>query len=92
MDSEPIGGLDKIVEIDESKFGKRKYNKGRKVDGVWVFSNTKGVCVVLCVSSASLSKPLVSMLALGPGYVASVTRDHTHNFNFSQNSVPAKCR
>ena len=24
MDSEPIGGLDKIVEIDEWKFGKRK--------------------------------------------------------------------
>ena len=28
MDSEPIGGLDKIVEIDESEFGKRKYKKG----------------------------------------------------------------
>ena len=35
--SEQIGGPGKIVEIDESKFGKRKYHKGRKVDGVWVF-------------------------------------------------------
>lgn len=26
-----------VVEIDESKFGKRKYHKDRRVDGVWVF-------------------------------------------------------
>ena len=32
-----IGGTGKIVEIDESKFGKRKYHKGRRKDGVWVF-------------------------------------------------------
>ena len=36
-----LGGVDSdgrpiIVEIDESKFGKRKYNKGKRVDGVWV--------------------------------------------------------
>lgn len=35
--SEPIGGPGRIVEIDESKFGKRKFNRGKKVDGVWVF-------------------------------------------------------
>ena len=27
----------KIVEIGECKFGKRKYHKGRRKDGVWVF-------------------------------------------------------
>ncbi|KAK4290150.1 hypothetical protein Pmani_036937 [Petrolisthes manimaculis] len=36
-----IGGKDMIVEIDESKFGKRKYNVGRIVEGQWVFG---GIC------------------------------------------------
>ena len=34
---EKLGGEGKIVEIDESKFGKRKYNSGKAVDGKWVF-------------------------------------------------------
>ena len=32
----PIGGDGAVVKIDESKFGKRKYHKGHRVDGVWV--------------------------------------------------------
>ena len=30
-----------MVEIDESKFGKRKYNVSRVVEGQWVFG---GIC------------------------------------------------
>jgi hypothetical protein len=30
-----------IVEINEAKFGKRKYNRGQVVDGNWVFG---GIC------------------------------------------------
>ena len=33
---EPIGGDNMIVEIDESKMGKRKYNRGHRVEGVWI--------------------------------------------------------
>jgi hypothetical protein len=33
---EPIGGPGIVVEVDESKFGKRKYHRGKRVDGVWV--------------------------------------------------------
>lgn len=35
-ESGKIGGQGETVQIDESKFGKRKYNKGRRVEGHWV--------------------------------------------------------
>ncbi|KAI9103766.1 hypothetical protein DFS34DRAFT_590183 [Phlyctochytrium arcticum] len=38
-----IGGPGTIVGIDESKFGKRKYNKGRRVEGQWVFGGIQRV-------------------------------------------------
>jgi transposase-like protein len=31
-----IGGSDVIIEIDETKLGKRKFNRGHRVEGVWV--------------------------------------------------------
>uniref|UniRef100_A0A915CP57 ISXO2-like transposase domain-containing protein n=1 Tax=Ditylenchus dipsaci TaxID=166011 RepID=A0A915CP57_9BILA len=34
---EAIGGLGDVVESDESKFGKRNYNRGHYVQGSWVF-------------------------------------------------------
>jgi len=35
--SQVIGGPNIVVEIDEAKFGKRKHNVGRIVQGQWVF-------------------------------------------------------
>lgn len=39
--SEMIGGEGKVVEIDESKFGKRKYHRGHYVKGQWVFGGVE---------------------------------------------------
>jgi transposase-like protein len=39
--SEKIGGSNKTVEIDESTFGRRKYNRGHPVTGQWVFGGVK---------------------------------------------------
>lgn len=35
-DDTVIGGPGIIVEVDETKLGRRKYNRGHRVDGVWV--------------------------------------------------------
>jgi len=32
-----IGGYGHTVEIDESKFGRRKHHRGHRVEGQWVF-------------------------------------------------------
>jgi hypothetical protein len=37
LNKQKLGGSGVEVEIDESKFGRRKYCKGHRVDGQWVF-------------------------------------------------------
>lgn len=36
-----IGGEGVIVEIDETKMGKRKYNRGHRVEGAWVLGGVE---------------------------------------------------
>ena len=45
-----IGGPGHIIEIDMSKFGKLKYNRGRRVFGKWVlggYCRTTGECFLV---------------------------------------------
>ena len=51
-DSQSIGGEGKVVQIDESKFGKRKYHRGHHVEGQWVFGgieNDSRKCFLIAV-------------------------------------------
>ena len=67
-----IGGIGRTVQIDESKFGKRKKTKngrGHRVEGAWVFGgveknggnfdNNKYFCVVVEDRKASTLIPLI---------------------------------
>lgn len=36
-DAENIAGARKVVEVNESKFRKRKHNTGKQVNGTWVY-------------------------------------------------------
>ncbi|GFT46991.1 DDE_Tnp_IS1595 domain-containing protein [Trichonephila clavipes] len=41
LTSSKIGGVGKVVEVDESKFGERKFHKERHVEGQWVFGGVE---------------------------------------------------
>lgn len=41
LEENVIGGDGVIVELDECKLGKRKYNRGHRVEGVWIFGGVE---------------------------------------------------
>ena len=77
--SRAIGGPGHIVEIDEAKFGKQKYDVGFWRDGRWVLGGvdrTTGMCFLLpCENnsrSAATLLPLIQRWVL-PGSIVYTT-------------------
>jgi hypothetical protein len=80
-----LGGPGIIVEMDESKFGKRKYNKGHRVEGNWVWgcierivdrdtgACTAGRSVMVVVPNrwATTLKPLITRFIMPGSYIIS---------------------
>jgi len=51
-----LGGIGEVVEIDESKFGRRKSHRGHQVEGQWVFGGYErgsGDCFLIPVEGRS---------------------------------------
>ncbi|GBN17082.1 hypothetical protein AVEN_62537-1, partial [Araneus ventricosus] len=64
--SKKLGGVGQIVEIDESKFGKKKYRKGKRVEEKWVFGGIERGSKESLFLRGSGSKSPKNMLSLGP--------------------------
>ncbi|RLU22757.1 hypothetical protein DMN91_005035 [Ooceraea biroi] len=62
----PLGGPNKIVEIDEMKFGKRKYQKDRLVEGTWIFGaiqvDTGELRLEICPENRRTSEALFPLI------------------------------
>ncbi|KAI6654009.1 hypothetical protein LOD99_11462 [Oopsacas minuta] len=102
VNSEPIGGPGTIVKIDESKFGKRKYNCGRILTGQWIFvmfetGTNKAVVVVVPDRTTVTLLPIIQQYIL-PGTtihsdewasyaILQYTTYVHHTVNHSQNLV-----
>ena len=68
-----IGGPGVIVQIDESKLGHRKYNRGRWLEGWWIFGaiqdGSEDFRVIVCPNnerSWEALKPII-MQHIAPG-------------------------
>jgi transposase-like protein len=61
-----IGGFGVVVQIDESKFGKRKYNKGRRTEGHWVLGiiadGSDDLRLILCPNNKRTANELLPII------------------------------
>lgn len=100
--NEPLGGPQVIVEVDEAKIGRRKYNRGRIIQGQWVFGAVERISRRIFVipikdrSAATLIAIIQKHIAPGTiihsdcwkGYSSLNELNYTHRtVNHSQNFV-----
>jgi ISXO2-like transposase domain len=67
---EQIGGDGIVVEIDESKFGKRKYHRGHPVEGAWVFGGVELTLERRCFLVAVEKRDRFTLLPLIKRFIA----------------------
>src|SRR5215813_11075282 len=72
-----IGGEGITVEIDESKFGKRKYNRGHRVEGVWVIGGVERTANRLMFAEVVEQRDAVTLLDVISRHVAAGSIVHT---------------
>lgn len=68
-DDTRIGGQGIIVEIDESKMGKRKYNRGHRVDGVWIVGGVERTTERRCFALSVMDRTAETLRAIISSHV-----------------------
>ena len=80
-----IGGQGHIIEVDESKFGKRKYNRGRRVVGKWVlggYCRTTGECfLVECPENRRNHHTLIRLIKQNVATGTTILTDKWKGYN-----------
>lgn len=70
---QPIGGIDKVVEIDETLIVKRKYERGRLLAQTWLFGaierQSKHCVVVPLVEPGSVKRDAATLVPLIKKYI-----------------------
>jgi len=72
-----IGGEGIIVEVDESKFGKRKYNRGHQVEGVWVLGGVERTSKRLMFAQIVEKRDRKTLMEVLSRHIASGSIVHT---------------
>ena len=80
-----MGGQGHIIEVDESKFGKRKYNRGRRVVGKWVlggYCRTTDECfLVECLENRRYHHTLIRLIKQNVAPGTTILTDNWKGYN-----------